>query len=125
LPERLEGCCAQNAPGVGKAVRWEKGSGVACSVCRVFPRFPSFSYTYFRSFTQKKILPVCRVRVLRSPGQERGWVGSPARPWPANLTISPTSGEDFGAAARRKTGTNQLGQEKHNLNTPGLTQIAQ
>ena len=23
-------------------------------------------------------------------------VGSPARPWPANLTISPASGEDFG-----------------------------
>jgi len=43
---------------------------VACSICRVFPRFSTFSHAYFRSVTEGKILPACRARVLRLAGQD-------------------------------------------------------
>jgi hypothetical protein len=43
---------------------------VACSICRVFPRFSTFSQAHFRSVTGGKILPACRARALRLPGQE-------------------------------------------------------
>jgi outer membrane protein assembly factor BamB len=43
--------------------------------------------------------------------------------WPVSLTISPASGEDFQAAARRekgnKNGIRPIGLDTHKLNTPG------
>jgi hypothetical protein len=42
---------------------------------RVFARFSNFAHAYFCSVTEGKILPACRARVLRLPGQERGRLG--------------------------------------------------
>jgi putative transposase len=51
---------------------------LACSICRVFARFSNFSHAYF-SVTEGKILPACRARVLRLPGQE------PQLRWPPQI----------------------------------------
>jgi hypothetical protein len=54
----------------GKVVHIVDGDtlDLACSICRVFPRFSTFSQAHFRSVTGGKILPACRARVLRLGG---------------------------------------------------------
>jgi hypothetical protein len=88
------------------------------------PRSSPLAGREFSGSLAKSQAPLATQDPPRLPGESSqvNWprarsVGSPARSWPANLTISPASGEDFGTP----TGSTRRGRTSSRPGSPGTS----